>query len=92
MLLTTHIPWIMFSVDSAYFRPVVVPPGEYQMNVIPNPHQPEGQPWIIIDGTSIGLNQQFAMEMSHIHFGDFQLAAHSPERHLQSLSAITNPT
>ena len=73
MFLTLHIPWIMFTADTVHPKPALVPAGTYAVERIPNPRHVGGRPWIIIEGTTIGMNEHLATEMTHVHFGDFQL-------------------
>ena len=63
----------MIDTKDRSFRPALVPSGTYEVEEIDNPFQPNGDPWIRICGTTIGLNANIAEEMEHAKFGDFQL-------------------
>lgn len=73
MRLTLHIPWIMFTTDTPHPKPAMVPAGTYLIERIPNPRHSNGHPWLVIEGTSVGMNERLAEEMTQVHFGDFQL-------------------
>ena len=77
MFLTLRIPWILIDVADG-FRPVLVPPGRYPASVMENPNNPDGEDWIVLENSQIGLSRSTAYEMSSCHFGDFQIQIEEP--------------
>lgn len=73
MHLILTIPWYFFDAHQPGVPRVRVEPGKYPVELIPNPLGISDQPWIVLSGTTIGMNAASIRAMHGDAWGDFSI-------------------